>query len=142
MQRRNSVSGMVAFMATAAIALSMKEWSATIRPQDGSTISGTATVVPREGDSMLVNISIKDAGAGETHPWHVHQGGCDNSGAVIGDPSRYKPISVSANQAGEATARVKATLSVGVPYSVNVHRSLSDQGVVACGNLRPVAGRP
>ena len=141
MQRRYSAVGMVAFMATAAIALSMKEWSATIRPQDGSTISGTATVVPREGDSMLVNISIKGAKAGETHPWHVHQGGCDKSGAVIGDASSYKPFSVE-GQAGEATAKVKATLTVGVPYSVNVHRSLSDQGVVACGNLRPVAGRP
>ena len=142
MQRRYSAVGMVAFMATAALAVSMKEWSATIRPQDGSTIEGTATVVPREGDSMLVNISIKGASAGESHPWHVHQGGCDNSGAVIGETSRYNPISVAANQSGEAKARVKATLTVGVPYSVNVHRSLSDLGVVACGNLRPVAGRP
>jgi len=142
MQRRYAVSGMVAFMATAAVALSMKEWSATIRPQDGSTISGMATVAPRTGDSMLVNISIKGANAGESHPWHVHHGGCDASGAVVGDPSRYRPISIAGNQAGEATARVKAILTVGVPYSVNVHRSLSDQGVVACGNLRPVAGPP
>ena len=104
MQRRYTVVGMVAFMATAAIPLSMKEWSATIRPQDGSTISGTATAMPREGDSMLVNISIKGAKAGETLTWHVHQGGCDKSGAVIGDASRYKPISVAPTSGTSMTA--------------------------------------
>lgn len=139
--QRYSAGGVVALVATAALALSLKEWSATIRPQDGSAISGTATVVPREGDSLQVTISIKGANAGDTHPWHVHQGGCDNSGAVIGDASRYKPMSVGPNQAGEATVKVKAALTIGVPYSVNVHRSLSDPGVVACGNLRPVAGQ-
>lgn len=140
MQRRFS-AGAFALVATTALSLTLKEWSATIRPQDGSEISGTATVVPRQGDSFLVNINIKGGGEDETHPWHVHQGGCDSSGAVIGEASRYKPIKTSPGQSGESTTMIKATLTVGVPYSVNVHRSLSDQGVVACGNLRPVAGQ-
>src|SRR5262245_9136150 len=109
MQRRFS-AGAITIVAATTMTLSLKEWSATIRPQDGSTISGAATVVPREGDTLQVNINIKGANAGETYPWHVHQGGCDNSGTVIGDASRYKPISVSPNKSGDATAKVKAAL--------------------------------
>jgi hypothetical protein len=49
-------------------------------------------------------------------------------------------MTIGADQSGQATARVKALLTVGVPYSINVHRSASDMSVIACGNLRPIAG--
>lgn len=141
MNRRNAAGAPLLLGVTAILALGFKEWSATIRPQDGSTVSGTATAQPRDGDSLEVNIRIKGARAGDTNPWHVHAGGCDSSGAVIGDPARYTPIAIGTDQTGEATARVKTVLAVGVPYSVNVHRAPGDMGVIACGNLRPIAGR-
>lgn len=139
MLRRNA-AGVLALTATAVLSLSFKEWSATLRPQNGSTVSGTATAQPLTGDSLVVTIKIKGAKAGDSNPWHVHSGGCDSSGAVIGDPSRYAPMTIGTDQAAEATARVKALLTLGVPYSINVHRSSSDMSVIACGNLRPVAG--
>lgn len=139
MLRRNA-AGVLALTATAVLSLSFKEWSATLRPQNGSTVSGTATAQPVTGDSLVVTIKIKGAKAGDSNPWHVHSGGCDSSGAVIGDPSRYAPMTIGTDQAAEATARVKALLTLGVPYSINVHRSSSDMSVIACGNLRPVAG--
>ena len=140
--QRTAASGVVVLATTAILALPFfKEWSATISPQDGSTVSGTATAQTRDGDTLLVNISIKGAKAGESLPWHLHSGGCDSSGAIIGDPSRYLPIAIGSGESAKATARVKTALTVGVPYSVNVHRSVSDMGVIACGNLRPVAGR-
>ena len=139
MLRRNA-AGVLALTATAVLSLSFKEWSATLRPQNGSTVSGTATAQPLTGDSLVVTIKIKGAKAGDSNPWHVHSGGCDSSGAVIGDPSRYAPMTIGTDQAAEATARVKALLTLGVPYSINVHRSPSDMAVIACGNLRPVAG--
>jgi hypothetical protein len=141
MLRRNASGAVVALGATALLALTFKEWSAVIRPQNGSAVSGTATAEPKEGDSLVVNIRIKGARAGDQNPWHVHSGGCDSSGAVLGDPSRYAAMTIETDQAGEATARVKAVLTVGVPYSVNVHRSPADVSVIACGNLRPIAGR-
>jgi hypothetical protein len=140
MIRRNMAAGVLALTAIAIPALTFKEWSAVIQPQNGSSISGTATAQPRDGDSLLVSIRIKGARAGDNHPWHVHSGGCDSSGAVLGNPARYAPMSIGVNQTGEATARVKALLAVGVAYSVNVHRSPADMGVIACGNLRPIAG--
>jgi len=140
MLRRNAAVGAMALAATAILTLTFKEWSALIRPIDGSTVSGTATATPLTGDSVVVNIRIKGAKAGDSNPWHVHSGGCDSSGAVLGDPARYTPMTIQAGQTAEATARVKTVLRVGVPYSVNVHRSLNDMGVIACGNLRPIAG--
>jgi hypothetical protein len=140
MIRLNSAGGVVALAATAVLALTLKEWSATIRPVNGSTISGTATAVPGKGDTLAVNIQIKGGKSGETLPWHLHSGGCDSSGAVIGDPAQYVPMVVAEDLTGKETAHVRMTLTVGVPYSVNVHRSATDMGVVACGNLRPVAG--
>jgi hypothetical protein len=140
MPRRNSPGAVVALAVTAVVALTFKEWSATIRPLDGSTVSGSATAQPGDGDSLVVTIRIKGGKVGDTNPWHLHSGGCDSSGAVLGDPARYTPMSIGANQAGEATARIKMLLTIGVPYSVNVHRSPSDMSVIACGNLRPVAG--
>jgi hypothetical protein len=139
MVRRNA-AGVLALAATAVLSLSFKEWSATLRPQNGSTVSGTVTAQPVTGDSLVVTIRIKGGKAGDSNPWHVHSGGCDSSGAVLGDPSRYAPMTIGTDQSAEATARVKAMLALGVPYSVNVHRSPGDMTVIACGNLRPVAG--
>ena len=140
MLRLTTAGRVVVVGATAFVALTFKEWSAVLSPQNGSTVSGTATVVPLTGDTLLVNIRIKGAKAGGVNAWHVHSGGCDSSGAVLGDPSRYAAMTVGADQSGQATARVKALLTVGVPYSINVHRSPSDMSVIACGNLRPIAG--
>ena len=139
MLRRNA-AGTLALAATAVVTLSFKEWSATLRPQDGSTVSGTATAQPIAGDSLVILIRVKGAKAGDSNSWHVHSGGCDSSGAVLGDPSRYAPMSIGTDGSGEATARVKSMLSIGVPYSINVHRSPGDMSVISCGNLRPVAG--
>ena len=140
MSRRSGAVGVVALAATTILTATFKEWSAVIRPLNGSTVSGTATATPHDGDSLVVNIRVKGGKTGESNPWHVHSGGCDSSGAVLGDPSRYTPMTIGADGSGEATARVKTMLTVGVPYSVNVHRSPSDMGVIACGNLRPIAG--
>jgi hypothetical protein len=137
---RRNAAGVLALAATAVLSLSFKEWSATLRPQNGSTVSGSATALPIAGDSLVVTLKIKGAKAGDTNPWHVHSGGCDSSGAVLGDPSRYAPMTIGTDQSAETTARVKALLTIGVPYSINVHRSPSDMSVIACGNLRPVAG--
>jgi hypothetical protein len=142
MIRLNSAGGVVALAATAVLALTLKEWSATIRPVDGSTVSGTATVIPGNGDTLSVNIRIKGGRSGETLPWHLHSGGCDSSGAVLGDAAQYEPMVIAEDMTGTETAHVRLKLTVGVPYSINVHRSAANLSVVACGNLRPVAGVP
>ena len=63
---RHNAAGAVALAATAVVALSFKEWSATLNPLNGSTISGSATAQPAVGDSLIVGIRIKGARLG---PW-------------------------------------------------------------------------
>lgn len=140
MTRDTAARGALVLATSALLVMTAKDWSATINPLGGSTMTGTATARPHEGDSLTVAIQIRGARRGDSNPWHVHAGGCDSSGAIIGEPSRYVPMNIGPDQTGQATAVVRAALTVGVPYSVNVHRSPSDQTVVACGNLRPVAG--
>lgn len=139
MQRRNA-AGVLTVAATAVLTLSAKEWSATLRSQNGSAVTGSATAQAAAGDSLVVQIQVKGGKAGDSNPWHLHSGGCDSSGAVIGEPSRYAAMTIGADGGAQATARVQAALAVGVPYSVNVHRSSADMTPIACGNLRPVAG--
>lgn len=140
MARRNRAAGVILLPAAAVVALTFKEWSATLQQQNGSTVSGTASVQARDGDSLLATIHVKGGTMSDNYPWHVHIGGCDSSGAPIGEAARYEPITIREDKTGESTARVKATLTVGAAYSVNVHRSPSDMGVISCGNLRPIAG--
>ena len=137
---RRKAAGVLTVFATAVLSLSVKEWSATLRPQNGSSVTGTATAQAAVGDSLVVQLTIKGGRAGDSNPWHVHSGGCDSSGAVLGDPSRYAAMTIGADGAAQASARVRSTLALGVPYSINVHRSMADMTVIACGNLRPVAG--
>ncbi|HEX6314773.1 MAG TPA: hypothetical protein VFZ73_07935 [Gemmatimonadaceae bacterium] len=140
MLRRNAPAAALMLATTAAMAVAFKEWSATLNPMNGSTLSGTATAQPAVGDTLVVSVQVKQGTRGASNPWHVHAGGCDSSGAILGDPARYAPIVIGADLAGTASARVKAVLTVGVAYSVNVHRSPGDDQVIACGNLRPIAG--
>ncbi len=140
MVRRTYTGGVVALAATAVMAITVKEWSATIRPVDGSTVSGTATAVQGTGDSVAVTIEVKGGRSGETLPWHLHTGGCDKAGAVLGDAKQYVPMVIAEALTGKETAHVVVPLAVGTSYSVNVHRSPADMSVIACGNLRPVAG--
>jgi hypothetical protein len=140
MARRNFAVGVILLPAAAALAFTFKEWSATLQPKNGSTVSGTAAVQTKDGDSLVATIQVKGAKLGERNPWHVHIGGCDSSGAPVGEATRYAPITIREDGTGESTARVTATLTVGTAYSVNVHRSPSDLAVISCGNLRPIAG--
>ena len=139
MLRRNA-AGVLALTTAAVLALSFKEWSATLNAANGSSVTGTATAQPMDSDTLTVTIRIKGGKAGDTNPWHLHSGGCDSSGAVLGDPSRYVPMTIGADGSAQATAVVRAVLAIGTAYSVNVHRSASDLTPISCGNLRPIAG--
>jgi hypothetical protein len=124
---------------TSALTLVAKDWTAAIGPVGNSMVSGTATATEVAGDSLAVTLSIVGAKAGDEHPWHVHTGGCDNSGAVLGEASRYAPLRVGADNKASGTARVRVRLMPGSAYSVNVHRSPADQTAIACGDLRQSA---
>jgi hypothetical protein len=113
--------------------------TATLTPQKGGTIAGTATVEPgTSAGTTVATVSITGAKPGAVYPWHVHIGKCGMTpgGKVWGDASAYKPLTAGS----DGTAKGTATISMAVPmsgdYYVNIHASPSDLGtIVSCGNL-------
>jgi hypothetical protein len=118
---------------TAAVA--PMKWTATLAPQGGSKIAGTATVVPAGDAKSTVSISITGGTPNATYPWHVHTGKC-GPGGVYGPGSAYTPIKVDASGAGTVTITLPAAAPAEGDYHVNVHKSSSDMAtIVACGDL-------
>ena len=117
-------------------------WTATLRPQAGATVAGTARAqVLRE--QTTVTIQLQNATAGAMHPWHVHEGACGSGGPIVGAPTAYsplqvgaKPLQVGANGQAQGNATLALTLNEARAYHVNVHASPSDLAtIVACGDL-------
>jgi hypothetical protein len=123
------------------------QWSATLSPSNGSTISGTATA---EGvgsaDSTLVKISIRGATPNATLPWHIHAGKCGATKAVLGAESAYPRLTTSAAGSAEASVTLPVRPSKTGFYAVQVHRGTAASGkpamqVVACGDLKAVLNK-
>jgi hypothetical protein len=111
-------------------------WQGTIRPESGTRVGGTVMIMPGTGGQSTATITLTDAPANGTHPWHVHSGTCAEKGPIVGSPSAYPPLSADASGA----ARLETTLPFATPtsgnYSVNVHMSPTQMGmVVGCADL-------
>jgi hypothetical protein len=112
-------------------------WQGDIRPESGTSVSGTAMLMAGAGGQTAATITLTGAPASGTHPWHVHSGTCAEKGPIVGPPAAYTPIAVDANGA----AKLEATLPFATPtsgsYSVNVHMSPTQMGmIVGCADLR------
>jgi hypothetical protein len=109
-------------------------WTAKLMPVGGSTVSGTATVTATTPDSATASLSITGAKPGP-YPWHVHSGKCGGGGSPVGSASAFPPLTVQSSGQGTAQATIAFKLVDGSPYSVNVHKSMSDMAPIACGDL-------
>ncbi len=116
----------------------MDRWTATLEPQNGTSVTGTASVMPgTAAGTTMVEISVMGAPPNGTHPWHIHAGTCGSGGDIVGPPAEYPPLTVDANGAGSATATVNMAAPTTGDYYVQAHMSPTDLGtIVACGNLR------
>jgi len=112
------------------------KWNATLAPMSGSTIKGTATMVPgKDAGTATATVSITGGKAGAAYPWHVHVGKCP-TGGVFGTGSAYKPISVGKDGSGTSTAELAVASPNGGDYHVNIHASENDmKTLVACGEF-------
>jgi hypothetical protein len=123
------------------------QWSATLNPSDGGTISGTATV---EGvgsaDSTLVKISVNGAAPNATLPWHIHNGPCGATKAVLGSESAYPKLMTSDAGSAQASVTLPVRPSKTGSYAVQVHRGTAmpekpGSDVIACGDLKLVMNK-
>ena len=111
-------------------------WKATLSPVGGSSIGGTGTG-STANDMTHVTINISGAKAGDTLPWHVHDGKCgDASPPIVGDASAYPPLVVGADGTATGTAHINVKLNEARNYIINVHASPTNLAtIVSCGDL-------
>jgi len=113
-----------------------EDWRASLTGQGSYTaVVGTASADVLEGQTST-SIQISGATAGAVHPWHVHEGKC-GSGAIVGDPSAYTPLTVGTDGRATSTAKVAVALNEAKDYHVNVHLSPTEMStIIACGDLQ------
>jgi superoxide dismutase, Cu-Zn family len=111
------------------------KWTATLKPETGSTVAGTATLGPgSSAGTSVATISITGGTPGASYPWHVHMGKC-GAGGVFGGGASYKPVKAGSDGTGTSTADLKAAAPTTGDYHVNVHASSTNMKTVACGEF-------
>jgi hypothetical protein len=128
-------------------------WKADLDSQNGSKVEGSATVEARGADSTAVTISIHGAEMNKSYAWHLHDGGCATTGAVVGVATAYPELQTT----GTGTAEASVTLAIAAPssgtHSVHVHPTAPTlkpgepatkflDTSVACGELKPAGDMP
>jgi hypothetical protein len=105
----------------------------TLTQQNGSGVSGSATLTPM-GNQTQVVINVTGEPAGASEPAHIHVGACPNPGSV-----KY-PLTNVVN--GSSTTTVNAPLSsiTAGNMAINLHQSQQNiSHYVSCGNIPVVA---
>lgn len=83
-----------------------------------------------------VELTLTGDQAGAIRPWYIHKGSCKDDQGVVGDASKFTPVSVGTDGKGMARATLAAPLAGGTTYFVAVHASASDMTtIVACGPI-------
>jgi hypothetical protein len=106
-----------------------------------TNITGTATMPPASNATMTnVMVELHNGEPNATYPWHVHAGSCGSGGGIVGPPAAYTPLTIDATGGAQATVTLPFSTPTVGDFSVNVHKSADELGVIiACGMLAPGA---
>jgi hypothetical protein len=102
-------------------------------------LAGSLVMTPAANPTFTtVTIMLANATPNATHPWHVHAGACGSGGGIVGPPDAYTPLTIGANGGAQAVVTLPFSTPTVGDFSVNVHKSATEMGVViACGALSP-----
>ncbi len=103
--------------------------------------SGSATLAIKNGNQLVVTVSLTGLEPTSTHAAHIHRGSCLSQGAVL-----YMLEDVHADNSGAATVTTTIPNVTAIPTSgwyVNVHRGINMQSSIdfdpiACGDVAPM----
>jgi hypothetical protein len=99
--------------------------------QNGSGITGTATVTPVSESQTEVVLDVTGDPSDEPRPAHIHEGTCADL-----DPTPAYPLESVQDGHSETTVDVSALELLAEPFAIDVHRSEADAGTyVACGEI-------
>ena len=101
-----------------------------LNEQDGSGITGTATL-SRAGGDTTTSIDLELRGASATHPAHIHAGTCDEL-----EPTPKVPLQEARGGRSRTDADIDLQTLLAGSHSINVHRSPQKlEEYVACGEI-------
>jgi len=107
------------------------EFTIDLEEQNGSGISGTATLSPTVDGTVEVEVEL-DGSDGGPHPAHIHEGSCAEL-----DPTPAFPLEDVEDGSSETTVDVDLADITANEYAINVHESTENLDVyVACGDVR------
>lgn len=105
---------------------------ATLNSQNNSGQAGTATVINLPEDKSQVIITLFGVTAGVSQPAHIHEGTCENLGAI-----KY-PLNNLLNGNSSTVLDIDVgRLGREMPLAVNIHKSERENKTsTSCGNLQ------
>lgn len=118
-----------------------EQWHGRIYPYAAGQLAtsnsvANATMSRTSPTTVRATTTLRGGLAMGRYPWHVHEGPCEEGGAILGDPDEYPVLVPDAQGMGTANATFEARLDPGAAYSINIHRSPDEIGtIVACGDL-------
>ena len=111
-------------------------WRAILEPVGGGTVRGGAMVEAKDAQSTRFTITIRNAPANTTLPWHMHAGTCAAPGNVVG--SGYPELRAGPGGTAEAAVTLAIAPPSAGPHVIQVH---SPTGApVSCGDLKLLGG--
>jgi FtsP/CotA-like multicopper oxidase with cupredoxin domain len=112
-------------------ALEGAEIALDLDEQNGSGITGTATLSPTSEGQVEVEIEL-DGSEGGPHPAHIHKGSCADL-----DPNPAFPLEDVVDGRSKTTVDVDVADVTADEYAINVHESPENaENYVACGDVR------
>ena len=107
-----------------------------LEEQNGSGVSGTATITPTAVDEFDVLIEVSGGEEGVAMPAHIHRGSCADL-----DPTPEHPLADVVDGRSETTVSASPIELVAGTFAVNVHKSAEEADVyVACGDIPSATG--
>lgn len=110
-------------------------WIAEIQAMGEHGHSGFAVFASHHEGGTRANATLTRGSSGGRHPWHIHEGTCDESGPVVGDADDYPLLQPDAGGDASATVLLPIELSREAEYSVHLHQAVDDDTLVGCGEL-------
>lgn len=111
-------------------ALEGVEFSLDLEEQNGSGITGTATLSPGSDGKVEVEIEL-DGSDGGPHPAHIHEGSCADL-----NPNPAFPLEDVVDGRSRSTVDVDVADLTLDEYAINVHESAENvDNYVACGDV-------
>ncbi len=118
---------LVAFTGTAAAAAI----TIPIDPQNGSGISGTATLTDLPNGQTRVEIAVTGFQGGTPSPAHIHMGTC----ATL-NPAVLYPLTDVVSGTSTTVVNVTTAALLAQPHAINIHKSAQEATVyVGCGTI-------